>query len=409
MSRRSSALADRAFIHWGVRGALALGMAWLGYGAVTQALAYAIRGASIERAYALAPDDGRIGAILSEARLTADPGTASSREAGRIAQAALRHEPLAVAAVATLGLNAELIGSKAQARRILTHAETLSRRDLRTQLWQIEDAVGRGDIKAALHHYDIALRTSRTAPELLYPILAQAVDQADIRAALIGKLSDRPAWGPGFIDYAASHAPTPQATMAFLNELRRAQVPVSPAANTMMVNTLLAGNRIHDAWSYYRSVHPKADLRFSRDPNFSAMPENPSAFDWMALSDAGMATAIQQDGKNGLFDFSIAVGVGGPMLRQMQLLPAGQYILSGRSAQLKQPDEAQPYFLLACTDGRELGRVAVPNSDQHRSFTGRFTVTADCPVQYLTFVARPSDQAGGVTGQIERVELRPVG
>ncbi len=403
-------LAGRSAANWGVRAVLAVGAAWLGYGAVTHALAYSIRGGDIERAYALSPRDGRIGAILSEARLTADPGPAGRDDAERIARSALRHEPLAVAAVATLGINAELAGDKDRARQILTHAQALSRRDLRTQLWAIEDAVGRGDIVTALRHYDIALRTSRVAPELLFPVLSGAVEQPDIRAALVRTLGTRPAWGAAFVEHAAAHAPAPRATAAFLRSLRRARFPVSAAAGTLMVNSLLAANMVDDAWSYYTSIRPGTDPRRSRDPDFATVPENPSSFDWTILNDAGITTSIQRGEDGGIFDFAAPSGAGGPVLRQMQMLPPGRYALTGRSAGIDQPEASRPYWLLACTDGRELGRVALPNSGQDGGiFAGGFTVPGGCPVQMLSLVARPSDMVGGATGQIERVALRPAG
>lgn len=86
--------------------------------------------------------------------------TARRREADRLARLALRQDPTAVAALATLGLNAQIRGDTNSARRYFAYSDKLSRRSLTTRLWAIEDAVARDDIPAALRNYDVALRTS---------------------------------------------------------------------------------------------------------------------------------------------------------------------------------------------------------------------------------------------------------
>ncbi|MEB3025968.1 hypothetical protein, partial [Parvimonas sp. M13] len=86
------------------------------------------------------------------------------------------------------------------------------------------------------------------------------------------------------------------------------------------------------------------------------------------------------------FDFSVPVTVGGVMLQQAQALPTGRYRLSGKSAEIAQDANAAPYWTLVCGDGRELGRVTVPNSAQDAGrFAGEFTVSGNCPVQFLRF------------------------
>ena len=98
------------------------------------------------------------------------------------------------------------------------------------------------------------------------------------------------------------------------------------------------------------------------------------------------------------------------MLTQVQVLPPGAYRLVGRSSGLDQPEASRPYWALTCRDGRELGRVAVPNSAQAEGqFAGELRVPAGCPVQVLALIARPSDDVSGVSGQIDAAQLVPAG
>ncbi|MBB5712768.1 hypothetical protein [Sphingomonas xinjiangensis] len=349
-------------------------------------------------------------ALLSVKLSGAEASMADRAEADRLARTALRRDPTAVAAAATLGINAEIRGDRAAALRSFAYSQMLSRRELRTQLWAIEHAVGRDDITTALYHYDVALRTSRMAPDLLFPILTSAIADAPIRTALANRMAARPAWSDLFVAYVAGNGPDGQATAAFFTELNRHRVPISEMATAALITRLLSENHLDAAWAYYAAITPGADRRMSHDPEFAVNRTVPSAFDWTPVSDSGVSAAIQRDGEHGVFDFLVPVNVGGAVLRQTQLLPPGAYALTGRSANIEQSGRTSLYWMLSCADGRELGRVIVPPSTQNGgNFAGRFTVPADCPHQQLTLMVQPSDEPSGVSGQISSVQLRPTG
>ena len=133
-----------------------------------------------------------------------------------------------------------------------------------------------------------------------------------------------------------------------------------------------------------------------------------SVFDWQAGADTRLSAAILRKGESALLDFSVPPSVGGVLVRQTQLLPPGNYRIEGRSQGIDQPERSQPYWTLTCKDGRELGRVALSNSNQNGGdFSGRFTVPERCEVQTLSLVARSTDDIMGVSGQIEKARLVP--
>lgn len=409
MKLRRGSVARRSAAEWAVRGLLATVAAILGLSSVTQTLAYTLRNGARERAYALAPGDGRIVALVAQRLAGPEADTADRARADELARTALRLDATAVAAASTLGLNAQIRGDVATARRLFAYAGRLSRRELQTQLWAIEDAVGRGDVSGALRQYDIALRTSRTAPDLLFPVLMAAAADPAIRAALVGTLSARPAWSDAFLTYAAAKGSDPRVTARMFAAMRRAGVPVFKEADTAVINALVARNFRSDAWSYYATVRPGVDRRFSRDPDFRADLTAPSLFDWMPLNDDGVATSIQRGDRGGAFEFSAPASVGGRLLQQLQLLPPGGYRLDGRGTGVEGSSGAQVYWVLTCEDLREIGRVVL--SDPMRAdgrFAGRFDVPPDCPTQTLTLVAQPSNAVSGLSGRIDRARLVPV-
>lgn len=408
MRQRRGVWARRSPAEWGVRGLLALLFATLGYASVTHSLAYVIKNRDQARAHALAPWDGRITARLARKLLTTDALPAQRAQSERLARLALSQDATAVPAVVTLGLNAQLRGDMQAARRLFAYAQKLSRRDIETQLWAIEDAVSRNDIPGALRYYDTALRTSPDAPTLMYPILTSAVSDPAIRAALVKTLAGRPLWSQSFTDYVAIKGSDPRSTADLFQKLRHVGVSVSEEAKAATINGLIASGLLEEAWRYYASVRPGANRRTSRDPRFSAGIANPSAFDWTPVSEAGISTSLQRGSQGGVFDFSAPASIGGILLQQMQMLPSGEYRIEGHSLDIDQPPRSQPYWVLTCRDGRELGRVVVPNSAQENGiFSGRFSVPANCPVQTLALVARPSDSISGSSGQIDQVRLYP--
>lgn len=403
--RRRGVRPQRSASEWVTRGLLTMIVAVAGYASVVPTLAYLLRAGDIGSAHVLAPGDGRITALLSQ-RLAGDGATASDRaQADLLARRALQQDATALPAAATLGANAQARGDTAGARRLFAYAQTLSRRDLQTHFWAIEDAVGRGDVASALRHYDIALRTSREAPAVLFPVLASAISDPAIRSALSRTLVGKPLWGDAFIDFVAGRGTDVRAIADLFLRLERTSI-VPETAKSATVNRLISSGFPGDAWSYYAAIRPGARRDASRDPRFAADLASPSLLDWIPINDPGITTSIQRGDTGGVFDFAAPSSVGGRLLQQMQMLRPGTYRLQGHSAGIDQLAPARPYWLLSCSDGREIGRVDLPNSAQANGmFKGQFTVPAGCPLQLLTLVARPSDAIGGLTGQIDQVRL----
>lgn len=393
---------------WGARGVVALLFAAIAVFGIVRTTAYGLRASNLSLAHAMAPKDGRITALQAETLLQSGITIDNAGEIERIAVRALRQDPTAVAAALALGISRQAKGDTAGAKQMLGYAEHLSRRHLQTQMWAIEEAVATGDVPGVLRHYDIALRTSRQAPDLLFPILGSAIADATVRAALVRTLATRPPWSAAFLDYIAGTAPDQAATAQLYTALNRVGIPASQGAQAEVVDTLIARGEHNAAWNYYREIRRSARRDRARDPRFAQMFDNPTPFDWAPVNEVGISASLQPHDGAGLFDFMVSPGVGGPVLRQWQLLPPGTYRLKGHSIGIDLPADARPYWTLRCRDGEEQGRVDVPNSDQAGGFfAGQLTVPADCSVQVLMLVVRPSDKIGGSTGQIDQLWLVP--
>lgn len=397
----------RSSRQWAGRVALACGVAVLGYQGVAFSVAHVVSRSRPQAADSIVSYDGRLIAAHAASLITPGITAITRKEAEVLSSAALRRDPTAILAAATLGVVAVARSDTAYARRLLAYSQMLSRRNTTTQLWSIEDAVGRGDIGSALRWYDIALRTKPQMSDLLYPVLKQASRDPLIREALVRRLEGKPPWLNSYVRYAAAQKDDPQSTVALFMGLQARGVTIPGSAQTSIINLLLDAGNTDQAWRYYAAVRPGAIRTRARDPQFTALLEAPSQFDWITLNDNSIGASIERTRDGGTFEFSAPASIGGPVLQQVQLLPPGTYRLAGHSSGIAQDARALPYWTLTCrSDGRELGRVVVPNSAQAGGvFAGPLQVSSNCPVQTLTLFAQASDAIGGTSGQINRVVL----
>lgn len=394
-------------VEWSIRLLLAVAAMLLAWQSVSRTLAMVLRDEAPEQAYGLAPRDGRIGALWSAALSGTDAAPPSRAQADAVARAALRHDPTAVAAVATLGTDAQARGDVAAARRIFAYLIKLSRRNLDSHVWAINDAASRNDVTTALRHYDLALRTNEQGGDLLFPILASAITEPEVRKGLTRMIAAGTPWGNDFTIYAAGTGPSPQAVVQLLTSLRQAGAKVSESAQSRVVDKLLAIEDVDGAWAYYRTLRPGVRREESRDPRFDKAYSFPTSFDWVAGSGDGITASFNPASQDGKFQFAISTNAGGIVLHQMQMLPPGTYKLEGRIGAIDPPDATLPYWSLICRNGRELGRVKIAPDGR---FSGALQVGGpECGLQLLSLVAPPSDRILDSAAQVIQAKLYPVG
>ncbi|TCD06725.1 hypothetical protein EYB45_03285 [Erythrobacteraceae bacterium CFH 75059] len=396
--------------HWRrrlpVAAAIAVG-AWFG---VTGSLANALVRADAGRAHALAPGNGQIAAANAEQMFATRPEADDTSAAAEMARLAIRRDALTPDALTVLAFQAELRGDTALSNRIFAHSTRLSRRELRPQLWAIEQAVSRGDLAGALRHYDIALKVSDTARNTLYPVLANALPEPLVRAGLLARLRPDTVWARSFLDFVAGSGIQPGAAAAFLSEARAAGLEVTKEQREYLVNALFSAGQHDRAWQEYTALRGATPRNRSRDPRFALRTDVRTPLDWQVDADAGTGAAILAEGQVGVVDFAAPPGAGGPVVRQYQYLPPGTYTLEGHFDQLQLGLGSRPFWQLACENGQEIGRVEVPPSAAEATpFAGRLTVSAQCPVQVLTLIVRPVEDIAGVSGRLATAVLRPFG
>lgn len=255
---------------------------------------------------------------------------------------ALAGAPLQVRALRVAGVATDVRGNTAQGAAQLLMADRISRRDLLTQLWALEEAVERGDTAGALRRYDIALRIKPDTQQLLFPILAGAVADAPIRVALRPYFQARRTWVMAFFDYAATRGDHPAALVTFLASLgAKAVLPADltskllgrllPSGDFASAELLLRGTgRWPERW-----VRDIGLTQTTTDPAFNPMS-------WTAGEAAGVS-ARRDDGKAQFHVFAEAGG-SGQVLHRFVSLPPGRYVLAAhRRIESAGPDASEEW------------------------------------------------------------------
>jgi len=333
-------------------------------------------------------------------RLDAPPVALTRAET--LARSALGYELLNARAASTLGSAAALRRDVPGAARMFRYSETITRRDLPTQLWLIEDAVSRGDTSGALRHYDRAMSVFISSWNLLVPVLAAASAEPPIARALAVRLARRPNWWRAFIDQFISANSQPATAFPIvlpalrLNPRDAVDLPFLIRA----IETLVTAGAYDDAWKLYsQTTGARAGARQGlRNGGFEAVaPVAP--FDWRLVEGEGLFAAIQphEGGAAGkALYLSAEAGHTGDVAQQLLLLGSGLYTLSGTvGGSALEAD--RPEVLVTCIGAMvPVVQITLPPATQEgKRFAAAVRIPADnCPAQWLSIRAHaPLDTA----------------
>ncbi len=138
------------------------------------------------------------------------------RQIAVLSRRSLMIDPINPAALRNLGLADEKLGVGNKVDALMNISAATSRRDLLAQLWLIEAATSKDDLKSALLHHDTALRAFTESEATLFPILTAAIEDDAIRREFADRLKRRPYWLDSFMNYAIALSPVPDAVSDLL-------------------------------------------------------------------------------------------------------------------------------------------------------------------------------------------------
>lgn len=359
-------------------------------------------------------DDAETLASGAMALLQQNQSRATVERARALALRAAEREPVNVAAVRTLGIIADLDRRPNEARRYFLYAERLSRRDLPTQLWLIEDNVRRNQVEGALRHYDRALRASRGTRGALLPVLVRASGDPSVIEPLTRLVSGRPPWWPMFADQLVREGRSMPGLFRVSRGLRLDPgIEEERQLLARFLGRLADAGDFGSAYSLYAQARePGGMSELLRDGGFEASGPYLPPFDWQLTDEPDLA-AIRRPSeiRRGT---SLALeannGRGGDVARQLLALPPGRYRISLLAGGEGVPS-SRPMLSVRCAgEGQQLMRLELPSDAETGTRTGaEFRVaSAECRYQWLAISARSETDGSDARAWVDDITIRPL-
>lgn len=336
-------------------------------------------------------------ADLAGKLLAANPtDRATIATARTLAAGALRASPISAEAARSLGLAAVSSGDTRLANAAFDYAFRLSRRDVPTHLWFIERSVERGDIAAALRHYDQAMRTSLSSRALLTPILVAAAQDDAVVDQLLPLLARRPNWWGAFVHMMIGTSPDAAVLHRFATSLNlRSDDRDHPDFLPRTIDRLVNAGLYDRAFELYARDSGTPATQLLRNGGF----ENPNPrppLDWRYAEEPDLEGLVQArpDGRGTALFLSAQAGRGGTVAQQLLRLAPGDYrlsLLAGAIADGSATD--RPRITLRCANGQAppIAEVILPPARENgRRIAARFAVRRGCIAQRLTVDVRGS-------------------
>jgi hypothetical protein len=369
-----------------------------------------------DRAISFQPLDARARAKAAEQFIVRSRGNpAAIDRAERLSLDALRRDATVALAWRTLGLVALSRNQGDRAASMFRFAGTVSKRDLPTQLWLIEERVQANDIGGALVHYDIALRTNEGSHDVLLPVLVSATSQNNIVPAIARVLNTMPPWRRSYLRRLAAGAPNPEnAALLFGLILPRASDD-DRRVITAAMRAMVTRRQFRAAQRLYRFLSPadRGQAALLRNPSFDR-PNLYAPFDWQ-LSEESDLRAEQRPAGNGSPGLRLQLfarnGVGRSAARQLLLLSPGRYQISAQAGIVPNARPARLGWSIQCGNARGafLLRQQLPPLSTRIAASSTFVVpAAGCEGQWLRLNIQPDFHPGGVAGWLDSLTLRRV-
>ena len=314
------------------------------------------------------------------------------------AKAALRRDPTEFSAARAIGTVADATGRNANANAAFLYSQQLSRRDLITNIWFIESAVDRNDIPSALQSYDRALRTSKEAAGLLYPVLIPAFDDQQLVGPIVGLLAKNPPWRDQYLASAFDASKSARSLEQVAVGLSRSKVGLSANLQLHLLYRMVKLEAYDEAWTAAAAFEPslKGTKNAIRDTRFTRAADN-YPFGWTYSADEGFGSESVQKGPgvDGGLSVYASAGRQGVVVRQLLMLSPGSYSLSWVGEPIDAPLGSKLSWTLECassTGGRISESTVQVKGNQGSGSTPVVVPASSCRAQWLSLVARGGDE-----------------
>ena len=252
------------------------------------------------------------------------------------AELAVRNDPLNARALRVLGQLALRDSDVTRANALMLAAARRSMHESFAVYWTMLKHYREGDYPATLRCADILLRTRHQLQPYVMPILAKLAETPASSDALTKLLVKNPPWRPQFFANLPANVADARTPLAIFLSLKDSPTPPT-SSDLRSYLELLVQRDLHElayyAWLQFLSPEQMSDLGRLFNGNFAMAPSG-LPFDWTFKTGNGVTLQIaerpDQLGDNGLLMEFGPGRVDTFNVRQMIMLPAGNYLFQGK-------------------------------------------------------------------------------
>lgn len=339
-------------------------------------------------------------------------GTGDARQTGAAAQlsrAALGGNPMLANAYRMIGLDDARRGKPV--KPAIMAATYLTRRDYIANLWLIEDAVKRGRMDQAMTDVDASLRTSLRGQALLFPILAKAIAEPEMKPEFVRLFRANPDWLPNFLSYYIGTKQKAAPLAGIVLPIRKDLPPSLGHLDQTLIGMMVNQKDFDAARGYARAIDPKADGDRKLMHNARFEEEGPfPPIDWHLIRESSYGSDIEKGAKGNKLIVVSDQERPNMVARQLVQLGPGTYRLSARGRLVTHNDDASAIWQVACAEKGGTGVLAsVKFARGAVASPSDFTIAnGGCRNYWVSLTAAAGFGSASLQAEFQQVELQPV-
>ncbi len=344
---------------------------------------------------------------LSNSQAQFDAGALWQSVTTALQTQALSAKSLRLAAVA-----AELRQRGRQAEKLMALSNAVSRQELGTQIWMINKAVADNDVAGALFHYDVALRSSDTVQETLFPTLLGAIEEPAVRVAFGRLIKSDPPWMATFLLQSIATSPNSQVIASAVNSA--GQLPTSKDYRTVessLLNKLVDQRYVVEARQLYLRL-AEHDPRLLASTAFGTDSEirKSGNMGWQLFSGAVAGAEWRADEGGRKFHLQTYAGSGdsGHVARKILYVGPGSYQLVVHYGEVNATQNAALRWDIRCAEDDlkpAIWQVREQMAQSMSTHQYSFVINERCVAYFLNMFAEGGSSQEGMNIEINAVNF----
>ncbi len=263
-----------------------------------------------------------------------------------------------------------------------------SRRETGALIFMIDDRVKHDDVVGALKYYDLAMRTSLAARVQLLPVLTNAIEDDEVRKALVPIIKTQPNWIYDFFEYAITNSDNPK-TLAKLIE-QTGGWPGDPKFDWLtnrLLSQMIAKFQFADFRTHYLTLkNARPFLLTSPVISASSFSDGPGILAWQKLGSSSVGMDyVEEQSRQGAMHLYAGSGDRQVVARKILFLNHGSYKFTATLGSLEVTTGAGLQWSIACLtrDSTLVWSVEQTQLKSNSTLRQTFEIPPNCEAQAL--------------------------